>query len=283
MTLPQGLPDDGAFPFGRANGPRDVTWHGSGSPRLLVIGVYPSALHVRWVAPQSVATPPDGAGRVSAMAVDVEPEVFWRGDGADRLVNRWKDDVGFVDGDEHGCDGQVSAHGNGSSGRTLDSYLDAVGVTAADTAYLDVYPVFVVHRGSGSQGRAVRRDYDPIVSSLGAGGRSASTLPPRPTAATLPRLAAERFGGWLLDTIATLRPEQILTLGAESWDALGHVSGITVRHAAASLPDTKASYGDPGELVVAGTAIPWIPLVHPGLLGKNAEWKARHDDWVASR
>lgn len=283
MTLPQRLPGDGAFPFGQANGPRDVTWHGGGSPRLLVVGVYPSALHVRWVAPESVATPPDGAGRISAMAVDVEPEVFWRGDGADGLVDTWKDSVGFVDGDEHGCDGHVSAQGNGPSGRTLDTYLDALGVAATDTAYLDVFPVFVVHHGSGSQGRAVRREYDPIVASLGAGGRSASTLPTRPTATALPRRAAERFGGWLLDTIATLRPDLIVTLGTESWEALGRVPGITVKHTAASLPETKASYGDPGGLVVAGTTVPWIPLVHPGLLRKNAEWKARHDEWVASR
>lgn len=283
MTLLQRLEGDGAFPFGRPNGPRDVTWRGSGNPRLLVVGVYPSALHVRWVAPHGVATPAEGVGRVTAMAVDVEPEVFWRGDSADALVETWKNQVDFIEGDEPGCDGHASAHGNGPSGRTVDTYLDALAITPTDTAYLDVYPVFVVHQGPGSQGRAVRRDYDPIVAHLGSGGRSIATLPRRPSATELPRMAAERFGGWLRDTIASLQPELVVTLGAESWDSLALVPGLALNHEAESLAATKGAYGTAGELTIARKTMPWIPLVHPGLLGKNAEWTARHHHWAESQ
>lgn len=283
MTLPERVASDGAFPFGRPNGPRDLTWRGTGTPRLLVVGVYPSALHVRWVAPRSLETPAGGIGRVTAMAVDVEPEVFWRGDDADGLVERWKDAISFIDGDEPGCDGHASAHGNGPSGRTVDTYLDVLAIAPTDTAYLDVYPVFVVHHGSASQGLAVRRDYDPIATHLGAGGRSESTLPRRPSATQLPQMAAARFGDWLRETIDSLQPDLVVTLGAESWDALALARGIAIKHAAASLADTKTAYGNPGELTVADTTIPWIPLVHPGLLGKNAEWAARHRQWADSR
>lgn len=283
MTLPQRLAGDGAFPFGRLNGPRNVTWRGTGNPRLLIVGVYPSALHVRWVAPQSVATPAGGVGRITAMAVDVEPDVFWRGERASEFVEDWKYQVGFVEGDEPGCDGHASAHGNGPSGRTVDAYLDTLAISQTDTAYLDVYPVFVVHQRPGSQGHAVRRDYDPIVAGLGAGGRSASTLPRRPSATELPKMAAERFGAWLRDTIGSLHPDLIVTLGAESWDTLALVSGLELKHQAASLAATKANYGAVGELTVAGKTMPWIPLVHPGLLGKNAEWTERHRQWGESQ
>lgn len=282
MTLPQRLAGDGAFPFGRPNGPRDLTWRGTGVPRLLVVGVYPSALHVRWDAPKSAVTPAGGVGRVAAMAVDVEPEVFWRGDGAGDLVESWKQQVGFVAGDDPGCDGHVRAHGNGPSGRAVDGYLDALAIAPTDTAYLDVYPVFVVHQGTHSQGEAVRRDYDPIVANLGAGGRSESTLPRRPSATELPRMAADRFGIWLRDTIASLSPDLIITLGAESWDTLALVQGIALNHKAGSLAESKAAYGTAGELRLAGTTMSWIPLAHPGLLGKNAEWTERHRQWAES-
>lgn len=280
MALPERLPGDGAFPFGRPNEPRDLTWRGTGSPRLLVVGVYPSALHVRWQAPKFATTPPGGLGRVAAMAVDVEPEVFWRGEGAGDLVEAWKRQVGFVEGDEPGCDGHARAHGNGPSGRRVDGYLDALAISSTETAYLDVYPVFVVHQGSGSQGHAVRRDYEAIIGSLGPSGRPTSTLPTRPSATELPKLAAERFGAWLKDSIAALRPQLIVTLGAESWDSLALVPGIVLNHQAGSLAATKGAYGAPGELRLEGTSTPWVPLVHPGLLGKNAEWTERHREWA---
>ncbi len=283
MVLPSRVDDDGFFPFGMPNGPRDLTWKGSGAPRLVVVGVYPSALHVSWKAPAHVARPEGGAGRVSAMAVDVEPEVFWTGDGADGLVERWKDSVGFVEGDEAGCDGYASARGNGPSGRTLLGYLEALGVAPEETAFLDVYPVFVVHRSSGSQGRAVARDYDPVASSLGPSGREPSTLPTRPSAKVLPRQAADRFGGWLRESLAELRPDIVITLGQESWDALAQVDGIALANGHSSLADSKQHYGEPGGIDVASTTITWFPLVHPGLLSKNAEWKRIHEQWQPAR
>lgn len=283
MVLPSRIDEDGFFPFGMPNGPRDVTWKGSGRPRLLVVGVYPSALHVSWKAPAHVERPDDGVGRVSAMAVDVEPEVFWTGDDADSLVERWKHSVGFVEGDDVGCDGYAAARGNGPSGRTLLGYLDALGVAPDQTAFLDVYPVFVVHRSPGSQGKAVERDYDPVARSLGPSGREASSLPTRPSPTALPRNAAERFGGWLRESLDELRPDVVITLGQESWDALAQVDGVALTHGHRSLSETRQHYGEPGEIAVASTTIPWYPLVHPGLLSKNAEWKRIQDAWRPSR
>ncbi len=51
-----------------------------------LLGVYPSALHVRWTHPQY---------RVAALAVAEEPYPFW--DGADEVerVDRWRGEVGW--------------------------------------------------------------------------------------------------------------------------------------------------------------------------------------------
>jgi len=48
--------------------------------------VYPSALHVRWSR---------GDLNVQALAVDVEPTVFWDGADAELRVAAWKGAVGF--------------------------------------------------------------------------------------------------------------------------------------------------------------------------------------------
>jgi len=215
------------------------------------------------------------------MAVDVEPEVFWDGGDAAEHVQRWKNDAGFVDGDEIGSDGHAEAFGNGPSGRTLRSYLTALRVQHSHTVYLDVYPVFLVHRSAGSQGAAVARDYDPVTPFLRA-GREPSTLPARPSATKLPGLAAERFGGWLVDSIASLRPDLVVTLGEESWAALAQVDGIELGHPAKNLSATRSHYGREGTLSVGGREVAWYPLAHPGLLSKNAEWKAAHQAWADS-
>ncbi len=52
----------------------------------MVLGVYPSALHVRWSC---------GDAGVGALAVDVEPTVFWDGGDANARIDDWKKAVGF--------------------------------------------------------------------------------------------------------------------------------------------------------------------------------------------
>src|SRR4051794_16952124 len=97
VKLPDRIDEDGFFPFGRPNRPRAASWHGSTSPKQLVIGVYPSALHVSWTAPVA-SRAPDRTARVAALAVDVEPSVFWDGADAVPKIRDWFDAVGFQDG-----------------------------------------------------------------------------------------------------------------------------------------------------------------------------------------
>jgi hypothetical protein len=91
------------FPFGRPNTVRPP--QRSEQPcRVLVVGAYPSAFHVRWKAPACLH-PQDSAGwtgTVRAIAVDVEPKVFWEGakdaERRESLLSEWMAGVGFVKG-----------------------------------------------------------------------------------------------------------------------------------------------------------------------------------------
>jgi hypothetical protein len=74
----------GRFPFGAPVLPRGTEVPDRAYP-VLVLGAYPSALHVRW-------SPPAGYGRpVTALPVDNEPTPFWDGDSAETqaLFEHW--------------------------------------------------------------------------------------------------------------------------------------------------------------------------------------------------
>ncbi len=95
--------DFGRFPFGRPNTVRPARLPGRGPASAIVVGVYPSAWHVGWRAPTYLVSP-DRRGAVAALAVDVEPTVFWKGDpaGFPEALAQWKARTGFIDGDSPG-------------------------------------------------------------------------------------------------------------------------------------------------------------------------------------
>ena len=78
------------YPFGRPATDRPPRVP-RGNADVFVLGVYASALHVRWQRP-------DGAVMVQALAVDDEPEVFWDGADAEERIARWRRDVGWQRG-----------------------------------------------------------------------------------------------------------------------------------------------------------------------------------------
>lgn len=90
----------GVFPFGQVSNERPSRSTPAGKASAFVLGVYPSALHVRWTPPAWHACRKPKP--VSALAVDVEPVVFWVGVAPDPeiLIEEWKAQVGFVEGDD---------------------------------------------------------------------------------------------------------------------------------------------------------------------------------------
>lgn len=299
------MQEDGAFPFGQTNSVRPARLAAT-TPRAAVVGVYPSAWHISWRAPLALR-PLGRTGAVTALAVDVEPTVFWDGatdDFAARLAG-WRESVGFREGDAPGLHGHVSATSpstNGSSGRkVVDRYLRPLGLKESSAAFTDICPVFFVKYGSGGgrreQGDAIRDEYDPIAREMGL---MKSTLPARPTAARLPRLAAARFAGRIVSDLAESSAELVITLGPEVWNTLVLIPQLRARPPVTSFKDLYGlTYGSMGTLQVAGRTVDWLPLVHPGLLrgGEIAEpgedvdptrrtsrgWNVLHSRWAVTQ
>src|SRR5436190_23875090 len=108
----------GRFPFGRLSTFRESRVPTGSNTAAFVLGVYPSAFHVRWMLPHwgDWERP-----FVKALAVDVEPVVFWDGIEPPRTAEAWirSLDVPFVVGDEFPAWGHIQeapAGSNGSSG-----------------------------------------------------------------------------------------------------------------------------------------------------------------------
>jgi hypothetical protein len=286
---------DGTFPFGRSNEPQTCRPAESGDARQVIIGTYPSALHVGWAAPAYVRLPPGATGRVASLAVAPEPAVFWDGADADERVRAWAEEVGFVEGDEPGCHGTLRRATNGPTGTTLlDAYLPGLPHCYEHTAFMDVYPVFMVKHGTSTrrgQADVMVSEYGAVVDQLAPSARRRArrfepgTLPVRPSARELPFLAARRFGLSLAETLMTLRPEHVVTLGEEAWRTLEYI-GLITRHPCYSLQETRTrGYGQTGQISVMGQRMAWTPLAHPGALrqsrGRAGGWAAVHDDWLA--
>lgn len=177
------------FPFGAIASPR-APRRPDGDAGLFVLGVYPSALHVRWNPPMW-AVAKLGIGPVGALAVADEPTVFWDGADAADEVARWKAEVGFVDGDAPGSWGRVRPAMNGTSGRAVvDTVLTPLGVSPADVWFTDCLDTFFVKAGSASrrqQAEVMRDVYGPFADALGLGRASISA---RPSASDLIEQAA---------------------------------------------------------------------------------------------
>jgi hypothetical protein len=264
----------GGFPFGQPNIVRPARIS-SGRTRVLVIGVYPSALHVRWWRPDAVG----GRPTVSSLAVDVEPVVFWDGESPSPhdLVAEWKESVGF---NSHW--GRVEPGLNGPSGRVLGSeYLEPLGATPTDTSYTDLIPWFFVKSGAGSQGAAIAQRFDPWALQHGA---PISSLPRRPSPKRLVELLAPSGRRESLrNEIISIKPDVILTLGQEALDGLCAASDECLPAQERLVPDDR--YGRPGSVIIANQAFELIATVHPGLLrqAQQGHWRSAHQTWADHR
>lgn len=302
----------GVFPFGRPNTVRPMR-ESVGAVRALVVGVYPSAWHVTWRAPDYLSrlSAPNGrtrTGGVKALAVDVEPTVFWNGDssmyGADVIA--WRESTGFIEGDEPGAHGHIDTlppAANGSSGKKVEKlYLEPLNIGGTQTAFTDIYPAFVVKHSNGKrreQGDAIQQEYNEIAEAL---AMPRSSLPTRPPATKLPSLAVDRFGPRVLADMQAADAPLVITLGDEVFQtlmALPQVVAQAPRTAAGAFADSLTDlydngYGNRGSLRVNDRSVEWLPLAHPGLLkGKpdphlvlnrtrrtGAGWNTLHAEWA---
>lgn len=248
-----------------------------GTAEILVVGVYPSAFHVRWSPPPDIdPRPPAKRSRafVGSLAVDVEPTVFWDGQTpspSDEL-ERWKAAVHF----DPERDGTVSPGTNGPSGAgVIADYLAPLKVDASNVAFTDAVPWYFVKQGEGSQGAAMRK-YDALAAQM---GREPSDLPDRPNPPALGDIVgSDDRRESLRDEIVRSGAAWVVTLGQEALDAL-----LVIGSAEGEVQTTlhPEGYGRTGRLVIGGTTAKWTPLVHPGFLRQNHDpgWTDAVEAW----
>ena len=261
----------GTFPFGRPNSVRPPRVP-SGPTRVLVVGVYPSAFHVRWWRPDAVESRPT----ISSLAVDVEPVVFWDGQepSLKELLDDWVKSVGFTQ-----RWGRAAPGHNGPSGQRLRvDYLEPLGLDETNTAYTDLIPWFFVKAGAGSQGRAISERFEPWAVAHEA---PTSTLPERPSPKRPVDLVNSSGRSKKLRTeITMIRPEVVLTLGQEALDGLTAIADHIDLAQTHLTPDD--AYGRPGTATIDDTQFTVIAVAHPGLLRQTTrgDWKSAHARWA---
>lgn len=235
-----------------------------------MLGVYPSALHVRWSC---------GDINVQALAVDVEPTVFWDGADADERVAAWKTAVGFL-----AEWGTVTSAGNGTSGERLNTQiLDPLGVDPADVWFSDLVPWFFVKKRAGtSQPRqqldAINEDYAPFAARVGL---PAAHLPARLSEAKLTAYAVENRRDHLRRELLESDTRVLITLGEEPRHVIERIADRVAGRVTSPLTAAMARYEDAGALTIEGREIEWWALKHPGQ--RKAEWMSLHQRWIERR
>lgn len=244
----------GVFPFG---GPlRKVQQLDRTPKRVFVLGVYASAVHARWIAP-------DGSDRIRALAVASEPYIFWRGDRAGDLVAAIKvaPEVGrLVPADERL---------NGPSGRALDELvLHPLGISREEAWLCDLVPFSCANT---RQIAAIEREYAPLVE---AHGLPHSSIPP------VPRVLAD-----------DLRRTSIARELSESEASLVVLLGdqpirwflAAFLHRFRRLSDF-GDYGRLHEVTIGVLSVVVLPLAHPRQIAKlgshSQQWHEAHAEWL---
>ena len=267
------------FPFGAPSTPRPPREPITGPARVAVVGVYPSALHVRWTLPTWAVERLDVASHVTALAIDVEPVVFWDGrdPAAADLVSRWKAAVGFEEGDDDGYHGHAVGAMNGMSGVAVgERVLAPLGIDPSETFFTDLVPRFFLKRSGGSGSAQANRIDDTYTPFARAAELPAASLPNRPTPARLVQLTVTEAASRLRGEIAGAGADLLVTLGEEArW-------AVAILADDAGGPPTSQlrcndSYGLPGRLRIDDYRARWVALTHPG--NRTNAWRGVHDAW----
>jgi uracil-DNA glycosylase len=116
--------------------------------KAFVLGVYASAVHAKWINT-------DGKILVKALAVASEPYIFWKGDNAEKIIE--KIEIPKEVGRKEPADKVF----NGPSGLKLDEmFLYPLGLKREDVWLSDLIPYT---RINNSQRNALTKYYEPLI------------------------------------------------------------------------------------------------------------------------
>jgi len=242
------------FPFGQPV--RDVQQTSRTRKRVFVLGVYASAVHAQWTAP-------DGKEIVKALAVASEPYIFWNGDGAEEIIAKIK--VPKALGKLQRADAQF----NGQSGIALDQYiLEPLGLKRKDAWLCDLVPHSCIN---SSQQKAIERAYMPLTAKHGL---PIPSVPPVPVV-----LADDARRQAIISELRQSKTGLMILLGDESLEwFLRHFTGLPKR-----LAHFKG-YGRLYPVQMEGMKLTVLPLAHPRQVAKQGtssdRWYLAHQTWM---
>lgn len=248
------------FPFG--NRLKNVVQKDRTPKKDFVLGVYASAVHARW-------RDANGKVLVQALAVASEPEIFWRGEGAEKIIRRIKlpEGVGTLE--------PASEEFNGPSGNALDTHiLQPLGLKREDVWLCDCVPWSL---RNPAQDNAIQKHYAPL---------SAAGLVPD---ATIPS-AKDNKGidddrrKAILRELESSGAGRIILLGDSpiKWfishftDGWSNLAGFVRRH----------GYGQCVPVTINGREYQVLPLAHPRQIARlgtsSLTWYDQHNKWMES-
>jgi uracil-DNA glycosylase len=241
------------FPFGQ---PVRVLRQVDQTPkRAFVLGVYASAVHARWTRA--------GKEVVKALAVASEPYLFWRGEGAEEIINRIAipKSVGEL--------APAAAQLNGPSGRALDDYvLHPLGLSREEVWLCDLVPHSCMNSG---QKKAIEEHYLK---------RIARHELPLPTVPNVPaELTNEHRRQAILAELQKSEASTLILLGDEPIRWFLRFYCDCPRRLGLFQP-----YGLLNRYTIAGREMNVLPVVHPrqaARLGTSTEkWFVTHQMWL---
>ena len=249
----------GSFPFGRPV--LKVCQKDRTQKKVFVLGVYASAVHAQWVDKKDALL-------IRAVAVDSEPEIFWRGDGAEKIIKGIELPPGA---------GRLlppSEKLNGPSGLALDSeFLDPLALIRKDVWLCDLVPYSC---RNPAQDQALRNKYKPLEKPF--------SLPDYSQWKEVPKVLADddRIHE-ILDEFRSASPEIIITLGDQPLKWFVRKVSNDRRCKLADYGETDETYGRLHDIEIEGRKLLLLPLVHPRQAAKlgrySPVWFNRHDEW----
>ncbi len=245
----------GIFPFGQPVQP--VIQQDRSPKAIFVLGVYASAVHARWINQE-------GKELVKALAVASEPYIFWKGDGAEKIIRQ------IPIHPQYGCLEPANSTFNGPSGIALDNLiLEPAGYSRTQAWLCDLVPYSCANK---AQQRAIEKHYWNLEGL------------PKPSVPELPRcLADDQRRKEILAELFESQAETLILLGDQPiyW-FLSFFDSRWKR--LADYGRQKNTYGQLHLTHLKGKAIQVLPLAHPRQIAKlgrsSQEWYDLHKQWI---
>ncbi len=249
------------FPFGQEL--KKVEQKDRSPKEAFVLGVYASAVHARWIDK-------NGVQKISALAVASEPEIFWRGENAESIIQQIK-----IPGELGTLAAPTDDKLNGPSGKALDDkFLNPLGLNRNSVWLCDLLPYSRVNE---NQRKAIKENYTQDL-----------ILKYNLTPATIPLFDKNELNSpprrkEILQDLEDSQARTIILLG--DLPIYWFIRFFDKRYSKLSqFGETPETYGKPHPISINNRAYNVIPLCHPRQAGRlghsDPKWGERHDLWV---